>query len=369
MNSHNWTFALFLIGISLLGCGTSITPNPLEAKASDNPNGSSSVSGPEANATVASEKPTEPEQAGNRSEPAVIDEQPQLRKPEPKNAAVADQVQKKETTRKKTIRREDAVDLVEYAQSKELGTEFVARTLIEKAGNSEHVLAGLWKLTNRQTDCETGFLEGSPGVKVTDDSELWLSVRVPFRIYIPRGPLGESTRVSIKGARTVVAAKYESRAQPLVLTGDSTLSHCSRQEYQAMIVSRKTDNLFYPEADRTQILIAGQFNSGLRAFFKTQSTPKGYTATIYLRDLRYGPISHHQHSCGFYRWGALRTNDWDSDFLMTWNTTGALTGTVPDYFHSDPAKSPMITSATMLAIDVFDPQGAVMVSADWALDR
>jgi hypothetical protein len=151
--------------------------------------------------------------------------------------------------------------------------------------------------------------------------------------------------------------------------GDSTLRPCSRQEYQAMIVSNKTDNLFYPEADRTQILIAGQFNSDLRAFFKKQSTPKGYTATIYLRDLRYGPIAHHQHSCGYYRWGALRTNDWDSDFLMTWNTTGALTGTVPDYFHSVPTKSPMITSATMLAIDVFDPQGAIMVSADWALDR
>lgn len=369
MNSHNWSFALFLIGISLLGCGTSITPNPLEAKASDNPNGSSSVIGPEADATVASEKPTEPEQAGNRPEPAVIDERPQSRPLGPKNAAVADQAMKNPTARKKTIRREDAVDLVEFGKSKGLGAGFEARTLIEKAGDSDHVLAGLWKLTNRQTDCETGFLEGSPGVKVTDDSELWLSVRVPFRIYIPHGPLGESTRVAIKGARTVVAAKYESRAQPLVLTGDSTLRLCSRQEYQAMIVSGKTDNLFYPEADRTQILIAGQFNSDLRAFFKKQSSPKGYTATIYLRDLRYGPIVRHQHSCGFYRWGALRTNDWDSDFLMTWNTTGALTGTVPDYFHSDPAKSPMITSATMLAIDVFDPQGTIMVSADWTLDR
>jgi len=369
LNSHNWLFVVSLIGISFLGCGTSITPNPLDAAASDSANQSRSTPGPDADTGVGSEKPTKTQQAEARPDSARKDERSQPPKSEPRHAATTDPGQQKQSARKKTIRREDAVDLVEYAESNGLGTQFEARTLIEKAGNSDHVLDGLWKLTNSRTDCETGFLEGSPGIQVTDDSELWLSVRVPFRIYIPQGPLGESTRVGIKGARTVVAAKYESRAQPLVLTDESTLRPCSRQEYQTMIVSGKTDNLYYPEADRTLILIAGQFNPELRAFFKTHSTPKDYTATIYFQDLRYGSIIHHQHSCGFYRWGALRTNDWDSDFLMTWNTTGVLTGTVPDYFHTDPAQSPMITSATMLAIDVFDPAGEVLVSADWALDH
>ncbi len=368
MNSHNWLFAVSLIGISSLGCGTSITPNPLNATTSDNTDQSFSAIGPAADGNVPSEDPTETTQDA-RPETSRKDVRSQPPKSGPKHMATANAGQKNLAAGKKTIRREDAVDLVEYAQSKGLGTQFEARTLINKAGNSDHVLAGLWKLTVSQTDCETGFLEGSPGIQVTDDSELWLSARVPFRIYIPCGPLGESTRVGIKGARTVVAAKYESRAQPFVLTADSTLRPCSRQEYQAMGIARNRDSLFYPEADRTKVLIAGQFNTDVRAFFKNRSSPKGYTATIYLQDLRYGSIVHYQHSCGFYRWGALRTNDWDSDLLMTWNTTGALTGTVPDYVHTDPADSPMITSATMRAIDVFDPAGEVLVSADWALDQ
>jgi hypothetical protein len=141
------------------------------------------------------------------------------------------------------------------------------------------------------------------------------------------------------------------------------------QPYQGMLISRKADNLFYSESDRTELLIAGQFNPALRAILKDRKPPTGYSMTIYFRDLKYGKSLSHQHSWGFYRSGALRKNDWDSDYLMTWNSTGALTGIVPEYFHMDPAKSPMITSATLFAVQVFDPEGNVLASADWDLDR
>jgi len=346
LNSRSQLFLVGLISMTFLGCGKSTTPALISKPESD----SVPQQGPQVLSNASREE---------------TNTHPQKLKPNLRPAEVRNQMPSSEGKWKNPVSLDDAVDIIEFAQSKGLSENVDALTLIQKAGDSDHVLAGTWKLTMTNLTCADGLLEGSPGVPVTDGSELWLCARIPFRLYIPKGPFGESRINSIKGARKVVAARHEIRSQPCLLTENSTLRPCSVQEYQALIIQDRTDNLFYSESTRAQVLIAGQFNPKLRAILEKNKPLKDYSMTIYFRDLKHSSSLACQHSWGFYRSGALREHDWDSDDLMTWNTTGAFTGMVPDYFHTDPAKSPMMTSAMLFAILLLDPEGHVLASADW----
>jgi len=113
------------------------------------------------------------------------------------------------------------------------------------------------------------------------------------------------------------------------------------------------------EKDIAKLIHGLPFN----AFDRGASTPQSkFYAQVVFDQLGVRPALELQRSWGFYRLGALNENDWDSDFLMNWNTTGVFTGLVPDYFDPSPSDNPNIAAARLLELNLYGPDQELLAA-------
>lgn len=408
LNSHKWLFGLSLIGISLLGCGTSLTPNPLEAKASDSSDCSSSDSESVADAGAASDESTEPEQGAvaipkTATPPDMgATEGDENNKIPPSKSTVSrpsnGTASADETTTKvhprEIVRREKrgslpfmvrecgyrfdyvyADDLdrfmkaaIEPAQTGSLEGRFKIATTVHRIPTSDQARTKADAFRLRSQFGNNGKADAAEKEDRIDDDEIAIQMALPFRLYKAESVDRERSK-GVKGVQSVLVNRADASVA-WFLTENERLARCRTPQEAQMIVARG-GSLFFGEGRRTMLIFRGLDSnphaSELRNipynnFDPKAQAPQDIVAEIEVERLTYGPALDWQDSWGYYRHGALIAEEMDSDFVLQWNRTGVLTGMTPDYFRPTDSANPMVVSAHLVSAVLRTIKGEVIAS-------
>lgn len=202
----------------------------------------------------------------------------------------------------------------------------------------------------------------------SDEDEIAIQMALPFRLYKSDSTLDRERTKGVKGVGSVAV----NRADPSTvwfLTKDDRLASCTPQE--AQIVMARGGSLYFGESRRSKLIFRG-LNSNPHAqnlrnlpyndFDPKQHAAQSIVCEIEIERLTYGPALDWQESWGYYRREAMVSEEMDSDFIVNWNVTGALTGMTPDYFRPTKSANPVVVSAKLVSAILRTSAGEVVAS-------
>lgn len=193
---------------------------------------------------------------------------------------------------------------------------------------------------------------------------------VSFRIYKSRSFESEKY-AGLSGSLNTLTVCRANLMEAWFLTKDSQLRRCQNL-MEVFVVRNNGGYIYVPEAKYSEIVFRGSYDAAtaealkglpLNSFDRKSKTPaRAYRAKIVIEDLGFTPALQWQESWGLYQHAALEQNDWDSDFLMNWNYSGALTGMIPEYFHPSDSENPQVVSARLVSFELIGPDKKVLGS-------
>ncbi|MFV0446248.1 MAG: hypothetical protein ACK5Q5_21965, partial [Planctomycetaceae bacterium] len=200
----------------------------------------------------------------------------------------------------------------------------------------------------------------------SDAGELWVKAAFPLRIYkLYHAQHDNSERsAGANGVRCVTISRAN-MGGTFYLTDDRTLAPCS--PLQAMHVENRGGEVYHSEGMISEIMfcdVITDFDKEILTqlpfnnFDKKAENAKKVFVDVVVDHIRFGEP--YQDSWGYYRRTALIQNDWDSDCLLNWNVTGALTGMTPDYFRPQTSSPPQEASAFLVSAILRSADGRVI---------
>lgn len=180
---------------------------------------------------------------------------------------------------------------------------------------------------------------------------------VPFRLYADR----EVSKTEGAYRCTVNRCRFNQFA---ILNGNDRLVPCTYQQAQTSLKAGR--DVYYHEDSRSYVLFWNPDDDRLKPQAdrpKIDGTSlRGFTIEYEFDLLSYQSPLVWQDAVGYYRHGALVESRWDSDHVVSWNQTGALTGMTPDYFRPEESSESPVVSARLLSAVLKSPDGDVVAT-------
>jgi hypothetical protein len=225
---------------------------------------------------------------------------------------------------------------------------------------------------------QTGQLKGTfkipsvpaYGVLGSDRDEVWVKAAIPFRLYKGDSVLKSDKLNGVKGA-ALVTVNRSLRGDMWFMTKEKRLMKCRFDSFDAQTVIDRGGILYQGESSASYLVFGRVISSDYRDQLKNldtafnrfaKETNDNFVIDIEIERLTYGHALEWQDSWGYYRRDALIDNDLDSDYLMNWNSTGALTGMTPDYFRPQESPNPVVVSAKLVSATLRTKDGDVIAS-------
>ena len=173
-----------------------------------------------------------------------------------------------------------------------------------------------------------------PARTATADKDLFVGCTLNLRLF--------------HGIPNKVHLSRVNRADIWFLTKDDKIQQCNFEEAN---ISLSTERSFTMANRRsTHVFMIGVSDDNIATALVAK--PSAYSMDIVFNNVRLGAPPPDE--WGYYRAEALDKQNWDSDYFLTWNITGACITKTPDFFRVAPPQHERFVSADFVAAIVRD---------------